>query len=602
MVSKLRNIARIWKFLYGYERYKLLIGLGLVSTGIYPAITAWISRGVIDSLVRPERSIFPGFSTALVFGAAYGAVTLLQGAVGSYSMVEILNIKDRMTSVADQLIMRCAARPFDITAFEIPESRDRIRLAAAGGRALPSCFVGSIEVLQQCITVIALAAILCWYHPLLALIVFAPALPLFYSQLKVRAHTFNAMVHKSPEYRRMDYLIGLMLGTVPAKETRVYRSGEFFLSKYREVADEIVRFARSHRWNATLATMTWGAVAAAGIGGAYVYIIHLALIRAITVGEVVMYSGAVFYSGSAVRALIEATSLLATSLMQVEAFFSYIDAEKKSVTGLPGKVALPSETEEKEWVITNLSFSYPGCSRRVLDDVSFSVRPKEKIAIVGINGAGKTTLLKIMLRLLEADRGGVQFRGLDLREWDTHALRNTFGVLFQDFSRFKLTLYENVALSPDQGEKSEQDRLLQAAQISGVDQIAKMTTHGYQTQLSSEFADGIDLSGGQWQKVALARAFFRDSSVICLDEPTASLDPKAEQAFFTQIFALMQEKTAIIISHRLSITPMVDRILVLEDGRIIEEGSHNQLLEQNGKYAAMYKTQAAMYWPQQVVS
>lgn len=602
MVSNLRNIVRTWEFLYGYEKYKILIGFGLASTGIYPAITAWISKGVIDSLTRSGTSAVFGFSPALIFGAAYGAVTLLQGIVGSYSTMETLNIKDRITSVADQLIMACAARPSDITLFEIPESRDMIRLAAAGGRAIPNCFVGSIEVLQQLVTVITLAGILCWYHPLLALIVFAPALPLFYSQLKVRAHTFNAMVHKSPQYRRMDYLIGLMLGTVPAKETRVYRSGDFFLAKYLEVADEIVRFARGQRWNAAMAMMVWGAVAAIGIGGAYIYIIHLALIKAITVGEVVMYSGAVFYSGSAMRALIEATSLLATNLLQVETFFNYIDVDKKSVMPLPGKVTLPSETDEKEWVISNMSFSYPGCNRRVLDSVSFSVQPKEKIAIVGINGAGKTTLLKIMLRLLEADQGEVKFRGLSLREWDTQALRKIFGVLFQDFSCFKLSLYENIALSLDQGEKNQEDKVLRAAQISGVDQIAKMTAHGYQTQLSSEFADGIDLSGGQWQKVALARAFFRDCSVICLDEPTAALDPRAEQAFFTQIFALMQEKTAIIVSHRLSITPMVDRILVMENGRLIEEGSHNQLLERNGKYAAMYKTQAAMYWPEQAAS
>jgi ATP-binding cassette, subfamily B, bacterial len=598
MFSGLRNLVRIWKFLYDYERYRIAVSVGLVSAGLYPAITAWISRGVIDSLSKADSSTIFGFSPALLFGAAYGAVILVQGIVSSYVTVETLNIKDRISSTADKLVMARAAQSFDITEFEIPESRDRIRLAAAGGRALPTCFFGSIEVLQQFVTVAALAVILCWYHPILVVIVFAPFLPLFYSQLKVRAHTFNAMVHKTPEYRRMDYFIGLLLGMEPAKEIRVYRSGNFFLAKYRQVADEVFQFAREHRWKATVATMGWGAVAAAGIGGAYLYIIHLAVLKIITIGEVVMYSGAVFYSGSAMRALIEAASLLTTNLLQVNAFFDYAYQEKNASSERPGRVAEQSGLDE-EWTLKNVSYAYPGNHRLVLDDVSFSIQPKEKVAIVGVNGAGKTTLLKIMLRLLQPARGEVKFRGLNLRDWDQRALRKAYGVIFQDFSRFKLTLYENIALALGENQENETGKVLRAAEVSGADQIAKVTAQGYQTYLSSEFQDGIDLSGGQWQKIALARAFVRDSEIICLDEPTASLDPKAEQALFTQIFSLMEHKTAIISSHRLSITPMVDRILVLEEGRLIEEGNHNQLLERNGKYAAMYKTQAGMYWPKQ---
>jgi ATP-binding cassette subfamily B protein len=598
-MPRLKTIIRIWKFLYGHEKYKLLGGAGLIVVGLYPTITALISKGVIDSIAKPGPVLIAGVSNALVFGAAYGFVTLLQGIISSYSTVELLNIKDRIASVSDQLVMNRAAKSFDITAFEISETRDSIRLASLGGKVLPTCFFGSMEVLQQLITVAGIAAILSWYHPVLVAIVFAPSLPLFYSQLKIRAHTFNAMVHKSPRYRQMDYLIGLMLGTEPAKELRVYRSGLFFLSKYRDVANEIFSFARQQRWDATKATLVWGTLAAAGIGGAYIYIIHLAIIKAITVGDVVMYSGAVFYAGSAVRGLIETTSTLWANLMQVNTFFTYLDQDQTSPTGTGGKIAHRSDTCQYEWVVHNVSFSYPGCKGKVLDNVSFSIRAKEKIAIVGVNGAGKTTLLKIMLRLLNADHGEIRFRGLDLREWDMLALRRAFGVVFQDFSRFKMTLYENIALAAN-GRMSldvEDGNVLRAAKIAEVDQIAQMAPHGYGTYLSSEFQDGIDLSGGQWQKVALARGFVRDSDVVVLDEPTAALDPKAEQALFAQILALMQDKTAIISSHRLSITPMVDRILVLEDGHLVEEGSHNELLERDGKYAFMYKTQAAMYWP-----
>lgn len=207
--------------------------------------------------------------------------------------------------------------------------------------------------------------------------------------------------------------------------------------------------------------------------------------------------------------------------------------------------------------------------------------------------------MKLMLRLLDPDQGYISFRGIDLKEWDMLALREEFGVVFQDFSRFKLTLYENIALAVNGrlSSDAQDDAIFKAARLTGVDEIVKTLPQGYGTQLGKEFLNGIDLSGGQWQKIALARGFVRDASVIFLDEPNASLDAQTEQAMFEQFFSFAQDKTAIIISHRLSITPMVDRILVLEHGRLIEEGTHNQLMKLNGKYARMYSTQAGMYWP-----
>lgn len=204
-----------------------------------------------------------------------------------------------------------------------------------------------------------------------------------------------------------------------------------------------------------------------------------------------------------------------------------------------------------------------------------------------------------MLRLLEPSRGSITFRGIDLKAWDVASLRKTFGVVFQDFSKFKLTLYENIALAGN-GHSSISDRdnaVFRAARLTGVDEIAKKAPQGYETQLGKEFLNGTDLSGGQWQKVALARGFVRDASVIFLDEPTASLDAKTEKAVFEQFLSLAEDKTAIVISHRLFITPLVDRIFVLEQGRLIEEGRHDQLLKLDGVYARMYKTQAGMYWP-----
>lgn len=593
------TIIRTWRFLYRYERHRIWWALGLIAIGFYPAITAWLSKEVVNSIVTARRDAVPGVPNAFLFAAAYGVITLLQGVISSYATVELVTIKDRISSLTDQLLMSRASSSSDVTAYEIPGTRDKIRLASQGGRAVPTCFSRSVEFLQQMVTVLGLSIILIYYHPLVAAVVFLPAIPLFYTQIKVRAHTFSALMYKSPEYRQMDYYLELMLGTGPAKEIRVYRAGNFFLNKYRRTADNIFKLARAHRWRATAAALMWGSVAAAGTGSAYIYIIYLASGGAITIGDVVMYSGAVFYAGSSIRGLIQTTSSLWTDVLAVEAFFDYLDDGAAARVAEGTRVAARSDTGGKEWVLKDVSFSYPGESEQVLKNISFSIEPREKIAIVGLNGAGKTTLMKLMLRLLDPNEGEIEFRGVALKEWDAAALREEFGVVFQDFARFKLTLYENLELaatgrSPRNG---RDESILRAAKLTGVDEIARVAPRGYDTHLGKEFLNGTDLSGGQWQKIALARGFVRDAGVVFLDEPSSSLDARTEHAMFAQVLSLARDKTAIIISHRLSITTQVDRILVLEGGRLIEQGTHHQLMELDGRYAQMYKTQAGMYWP-----
>jgi ATP-binding cassette subfamily B protein len=249
----------------------------------------------------------------------------------------------------------------------------------------------------------------------------------------------------------------------------------------------------------------------------------------------------------------------------------------------------------------NVSFSYPGQSKAALTNLSLSIEPKQKIAIVGLNGAGKTTLLKLMLGLLAPDEGEVKFRGMDVREWDSAAFRKKIGVVFQDFSRFRLTLFENIALASTFPPYTDiEDAVLGAAKATGVDEIAGAAPLGYETFLGREFVDGIELSGGQWQKVALARGMLRNAEVLLLDEPSAALDAESERAMFEHILSLSQDKTTVIVSHRLSLTPLVDQVFVLDNGALIEQGTHNELMELNQKYARLYKTQAGMYWPNAV--
>ncbi len=288
---------------------------------------------------------------------------------------------------------------------------------------------------------------------------------------------------------------------------------------------------------------------------------------------------------------------MSTDVHAALAFFDYLDSQEPVPAS--NRMATGQPRNGEEWAVNHVSFSYPGQSGKALDDVSFTIHKNEKIAIVGLNGAGKTTLIKLLLRLMDPEQGTIMFRGADLKDWDINAFRQSIGVVFQDFSRFKLSLYENIALALNQDPDSaaKETAVFQAARLAQVDEIAQALPRGYQTLLSNEFQHGTDLSGGQWQRIALARGFARDSDVVVLDEPNSSLDVKTEQAIFSQVLALAKDKTAVIASHRLSLTPMVDRILVFDGGRLVENGSHTQLMTRDGEYAKIYRTQAAMYWP-----
>jgi len=533
------------------------------------------------------------WSNPLTFAVLYGAATLLHALIGSYYNVRLLSVRDRILAVADRLLMRKVAGSIGIASFEEPEARDRIRLASAGGQALPALLSASVEAAQHVVTVLSVSLTVGWYHPLIVPLVILPAIPLFYSQVRVSADTFAALANKSPIYRRMAYFIDLMLGTAAAKEIRIFRSGGFFLRKYGRAADNIFATSQARRRQATSSLISWGLVNALGVGGAFIYVVSIARRGSVTVGDVVMFISAVAFAGGAIRGLIQSASTLMTQTLEVGAFLDFINAPEPEQAPTIRRAVTSTSTREPEWRLRDVSYRYPGRREPAVDRVSFDIHAGEKLAIVGFNGAGKSTILKLMLRLLEPDDGEILFRGTPLREWHVDDVRRECGVVFQDYVKFRLTLYENIALALPERPAGVFD----AASRAGVDEIARAAADGFHTQLGSEFAGGIDLSEGQWQRVAMARGFARNPSALLLDEPTASLDAKAEQALLTQLLSFLAERTTIIVSHRLAVTPMVDRVIVLEHGRIVEQGSHARLMTLDGMYADMYRTQARMYWP-----
>lgn len=596
-----RLLVRVWTFLFRYERFRLLGCLSLVLTGVYAMAATWLSRDIVQSLATARDSYWiAGVPDAITLSLAYGVLTLLHGYWTAYAAMQLLGLKDRAEWRADELVMSKAAQSADVMAFEAVQSRDRVWLASMGGRAVATCFGSSIEVLQSLVTVAGLALVLARYHQLLILLILVPSVPLCLSQLAARSRMFAVLIGQSPQYRRLQYYVELMLGGDAAKEVRAYNSGVLLIKKYRAVAKDLLARARDQRRRDTGQALIWGCVAAAGVGSAYLFVVNLAQKGAITAGDMVMYTSAAFYLGTGIRALIQGVANLWTNLLAVDTFFSYLDSH---VATPPKRALIGREGFAKRMVfrLNDVSFTYAGRSEEALDHVSFEIQDGETIAIVGFNGAGKSTLVKVMLGLLRPDAGTVAFRGQDLRAWDMEAFRGACGVVFQDCAKFKrLTLFENIALGLHDKSQVNERRgdVIRAAEASGVDEIANRSPLGYQTLLGREFAGGMELSGGEWQRVALARGLVENAGVLFLDEPSASLDPKTEQAFFDRILEIARGRTTIIVSHRLSVARLATRILVLENGRLIEQGSHQELMARAGSYARMYEAQARMYGTQ----
>ena len=594
-MNKFKIVLKIWKFLYKYEKFDIVWGIALSLGGLYSIITVLLSKEIVDSIIDSSSILNEGIPDSIIWGLLLGGIMLFHGTTTAFSNIKLANIKDKIESRVDKILMSKISKSFSISEFEIAENHDKIRLATLGGQSLPLCFADSFQVLQLVLTALGLLVVLSYYHPLIAVCVFAPTIPLFYSQAKVRSSTYAAMVNISPKFRCMGYFIELMLGVNTAKEIKTFKSGSFFLSKYSKVANEIFNFSNKLRLRVGLTTILWGCVSACGVGLAYLYVIYMASIGEITIGDVVLYSGAVFYSGATIRGLIQMFSNFWAKLLEVDSFFNYV--EEESSIQAADSIRIP-KSNGVEWRIKNINYKYPGRDDYALDGVSFSINLGEKIAIVGANGAGKSTLVQLMLGLLEPSSGVIEYKGCDVRCWNKNELINEIGVVFQDFSKFKLTLFENILLSSKKygSSKDREQAVIDAAKQTDLDSFAHSLNDKYSTMLGREFQHGTELSGGQWQKVALARAFIREAKVIFLDEPTSALDVKTEQSIFEKFLALSKDKTAFLISHRLSVTPLVDRILTFEEGRLIEEGNHSELIQLDGKYASLYKTQSNMYW------
>jgi ATP-binding cassette subfamily B protein len=448
------------------------------------------------------------------------------------------------------------------------------------------------RLIQQVITTLTFTAALAWASPWLVLLLALGVLPSFLGETHFAFLGYAKNFRQTPAKRQMDYLRQVAGSREGAKEVKLFGLHKFFTNKFEVLARQIyvedVALSRSK----LIVGGLLGVIGTLGYYGAYVYVIWRTLGGGYDIGKFSFLTASIQQASSNLQQVFSTASGIADQALFLTDLIAFFEMEPTVHANPDGnKMPLPIQ---RGFEFRNVSFTYPGTNRTVLHNFNFTLSPGERIALIGENGQGKTTVVKLITRLYDPTEGQILLDGVDLRDYSLEDLHRHIGVIFQDFMRFEMTARENIAVGRVDQPHSESD-LEDAAHKSLADEVVKKLSGGYDQILGRRFEGGVELSGGEWQKIALARAYLRDAQLLILDEPTAALDARSELEVFERFAELTLGKMALLISHRFSTVRMADRIVVLSGGRLIEEGNHEQLMRAGGLYAEMFEMQAASY-------
>ena len=519
---------------------------------------------------------------------------------------------DRLTGFVTEQVIRAANRLQGLARFEDPDFADdlqRARKRSTRGALDLTIYVGRAAI--ELFTAGALALVLFALHPLVPFLLVLATLPQMKRQWEYSERTISHLYIQTPESRRLEYSREVLLTPDAAKDVHLYGMGPFFRRRYDSIFASTTESLNQMRRPLAVKVALAAVLATVASSAVYVYVAWTILQGERTVGDLALYGGAATVLQVNLIALGTEIGLLPLVLGFLPSLFRTLDAPpdlpqrgaSSSNTAASSDGPLPAETGKtaqsirlRSITFENVSFTYPGSTDQVLRDLSFAMAPDECVALVGRNGAGKTTIVKLLLRLYDPTSGRILLNGVDLRDYDLNQLRRQMGVIFQDFVRYELTAGENIGMGQLEL-RQDADRLSSAAARAGAAELVDRLPDGLDTQLGREFG-GRELSDGEWQKLALSRAYLRDAQLLILDEPTASLDVQTEYEIYTRFHELTRDRITLLISHRFSTVRMADRILYLADGRIQEAGSHTQLIDHNGEYARLYRLQAAQFLDQ----
>jgi ATP-binding cassette subfamily B protein len=555
------------------------LGLLAVTRLIIDAVVSHVSRG---NVLRHDF----WWLVAAEFGLAAFA-TILNRIVDFCDTL----LADKFTRHISIRIMEHASR-LDLFCYEDPSFQDKLERA----RVQATDRLGMIRqmglLVQQVITTATLAASILFFSPWLLLLLILCVVPAFLGESHFAFLGYALAFRLTPVKRQIDYLRFLGASKDSAKELKLFGLNKYLTDRFTELSDDV------YHENVALAKRRLGATAVLslvttmGYYGAYVYVIFETVSGTMTVGTLTFLTGAIAGASSNLQMIFSTFSSIADQSLFLTDLLEFF-ALQPLVTSKPNALRAPRPIQQGI-EFRDVSFSYPGSMRLVLKNLNLRVMPGERIALIGENGEGKTTIVKLITRLYDPTAGSVHVDGIDLREYDLEDYSSQIAVIFQDFMRYDMTAWENIAM----GQISERKNLARielAAKKSLAESVIGKLPLGYDQMLGRRFETGVDLSGGEWQRVALARAYLRDAQLLVLDEPTAALDARSEHEVFERFAELTQGKMALLISHRFSTVKMADRIVVLEKGQIAEEGRHEQLMARGGRYAAMFEMQASSY-------
>jgi len=591
-LTALRNTPPVLKIVWQSGPGVVIFGLvARLFASLLPLALLWIPKLIVDAIVHAKVASQPVSPRLWWLVAGEFGVAVLGGVLARAIDYSDSLLADKYTRYVSIQVMKHAAE-LDLIAYEDPVFYDRLERA----RVQATDRLGMIQqigrLIQLVITTITLSVTIMVYSPWLMLLLIAGVLPAFLGESHFAFLGYAKNFRQTPIRRQLDYLRQVGGSKEAAKELKLFGLSKFLTERFTTLSDGIYEENVALSRRKLIAGAFLSVIAFMGYYSAYVFVIWRTVTGAYTLGLWYLLSGAILQASSNIQQIFSTVSGIADQALFLTDLLAFFDM-RPTIQSKPDALPAPRPIV-RGFEFCNVSFRYPGSSRLVLNGLNFHLHPGERVALIGENGEGKTTIVKLITRLYDPTEGQVLLDGVDLKEYRLEDLYREIGVIFQDFMRYEMTVRENIAVG--RIEEIDDLKLLEtAARKSLADAVIGKLPNGYDQMLGRRFEGGVDLSGGEWQKVALARAYLRDAQLLILDEPTAALDARSEFEVFQRFAELTAGKMALFISHRFSTVRMADRIVVLENGRIAEEGSHDQLATLGGRYKEMFEMQAASY-------
>jgi len=562
----------------------------LISSGI-PILLLWVAKLIVDEVV------FQAAQETKIFSQLWRYVTIeIVLAISSDLLRRVINLTDGLmgdlysNDSSVKLIRK--TKEVELKDLEDPTFYDKLNMARTRTTSRINLMSNVLSQGQDIIMITSLIVGLVVYEPWLILLLIASVIPAFINEFKFSSSSYSLARSWTSERRELDYLRYIGANDRTAKEIKLFGLSDFVASRFARLADNYYHANKKLAVRRTLWGSVFNVIGVVCYYGAYVMIITKTVMSIITIGELTFLSSSFNRLRNSLQGVFTRFTKITESALYLQDYFEFLDLEIKKDVGFLVKPT-PAEIVDG-FEFRNVHFSYPGANVEVLSGLNLKIRVGEKMAFVGENGSGKTTLIKLMLRFYDPTQGEIYLDGVDVRHYNRSEYQQLFGVIFQDFVRYEFTIGENIAVGKIE-EVSNAKKIRDAADKSLAAEVVENLPKQYDQQLGRRFKSGKELSGGQWQKIALARAYMKDAKVMILDEPTSALDARAEYEAFQRFIALTEGKTSVIISHRFSTVRMADRIMVLKDGKILELGTHIELVAQDGLYAELFALQAEGY-------